>query len=418
MKAVVFTLGCKVNSCESASLINGLESLGYETSDELSYADLYVINTCAVTAEAEKKSRQAIARARKYNPDCEVIVTGCASEKSPDAFLKKNNVTLVTGAKSKDKILSMLKERGARLTEEDEYYEEYLPAKTERERAFIKVQDGCDNFCSYCIIPYLRGRSRSRKRENVLKEIEYLAPSEAVLTGINLSDYDKNGDGLEGLIEMLRAVDCRIRLGSLEVNVITTSFMQNLKNLKDFAPHFHLSLQSGSNAVLKSMNRHYDRDEYKRKCELIRAYFPTAAITTDIVVGYSTETEEDFADSVSLAEEIGFADVHCFPYSRREGTVGARLKELPPQVKNERMRVMTEVKNKLKKAFIERNIGSIAEFIPEEKIDGYSVGYSGNYIRCYVKGDVGKGKRAVKLVEPYADGALAVLIENGGDENK
>ena len=172
MKAVVFTLGCKVNSCESASLINGLESLGYETSDELSYADLYVINTCAVTAEAEKKSRQAIARARKYNPDCEVIVTGCASEKSPDAFLKKNNVTLVTGAKSKDKILSMLKERGARLTEEDEYYEEYLPAKTERERAFIKVQDGCDNFCSYCIIPYLRGRSRSRKRENVLKEIE------------------------------------------------------------------------------------------------------------------------------------------------------------------------------------------------------------------------------------------------------
>ena len=150
MKAVVFTLGCKVNSCESASLINGLQSLGYETSDELSYADLFIINTCAVTAEAEKKSRQAIARARKFNPDCRIIVTGCASEKAPEDFLAKNNVTLVTGAKSKDKILSMLSESGERLEEKDEYYEEYLPAKTDRERAFIKVQDGCDNFCSYC----------------------------------------------------------------------------------------------------------------------------------------------------------------------------------------------------------------------------------------------------------------------------
>lgn len=410
MKAVVFTLGCKVNSCESASLISGLQSLGWETSDELSYADLYIINTCAVTAEAEKKSRQAIARARKFNPGCKIIVTGCASEKSPKDFLEKNNVTLVTGAKSKDKILSMLAENGERLEEKDEYYEEYLPAKTDRERAFIKVQDGCDNFCSYCIIPYLRGRSRSRKAENVVKEIEYLKPEEAVITGINLSAYDKKGKGLKGLMDELVGVDCRIRLGSLEIGVITPEFLESLKNLKDFAPHFHLSLQSGSDAVLKSMNRHYTRGEFITKCDLIREYFPNAGITTDIIVGYSTESEKDFEDSVDLAERVAFSDIHCFPYSVREGTVGAKLKELPSAVKNERMRRLTEVKTKLKNAFIERNIGITAEFIPEEKENGYSVGYTGNYVRCYVKGDVGKGKYKVKLVAPFLGGALAEMV--------
>lgn len=412
MKAVVFTLGCKVNSCESSSLINGLNSLGYETSDELGYADVFIINTCAVTAEAEKKSRQAIARARKFNPDCKIIVTGCASEKDPRAFSEKDNVTLVTGAKAKDKILSMLSERGEKISDCTEYYEEYLPAKTNRTRAFIKVQDGCDNFCSYCIIPYLRGRSRTRKKENVLREIEYLSPAEAVITGINLSAYDKGDEGLTGLMEFLSEVECRIRLGSLEVNVITTDLLAALNNLKDFAQHFHLSLQSGSDKVLKDMNRHYTRDEFLKKCELIRRYFPLAAITTDIIVGYSTETEEDFADSLDLAEKANFADIHCFPYSRREGTAGAKLKELPPEVKKEREERMLALKNKLKSAFIERNIGLTAEFIPEDKEEGYTVGYTGNYIKCYVKGKTPRGKIKVKLVAPFKNGALAE-ISNG-----
>mgnify|MGYP004615850081 FL=1 len=410
MKAVVFTLGCKVNSCESSSLINGLNSLGYETSDELGYADVFIINTCAVTAEAEKKSRQAIARARKFNPDCKIIVTGCASEKNPHAFSGKDNVTLVTGTKAKDKILSMLSETGEKISDCTEYYEEYLPARTSRDRAFIKVQDGCDNFCSYCIIPYLRGRSRTRKKENVLKEIEYLNPTEAVITGINLSAYDKGGDGLTGLMEILTAVDCRIRLGSLEVNVINDEFLTSLKNLKDFAEHFHLSLQSGSDKVLKSMNRHYTRAEFLQKCELIREYFPLAAITTDIIVGYSSESEQDFADSLDLAEKANFADIHCFPYSRREGTVGAKLKELPPEVKKEREERMIALKNKLKNAFIERNIGTIAEFIPEDEEDGYTVGYTGNYVKCYVKGETPRGKVKVKLVAPFRLGATARLV--------
>ena len=410
MKAVVFTLGCKVNSCESSSLISGLNSLGYETSDQLGPADLYIINTCAVTAEAEKKSRQAIARARKYNPDCKIIVTGCASEKSPRDFLEKQNVTLVTGTKSKDKILSMLSETGERLCEDDDYYEEYLPAVASRDRAFVKVQDGCDNFCSYCIIPYLRGRSRSRKKENVIKEIEYLSPAEAVITGINLSAYDKKGGGLTSLIKELESVNCRVRLGSLEVNVITDEFLAELKNLKDFAPHFHLSLQSGSDAVLKSMNRRYTRDEFYKKCKLIREYFPDAAITTDIIVGYSTETEKDFEDSLDLAERVEFSDIHCFPYSRREGTVGAKLKELPPNVKQERTERMLALKNKLKNAFIERNIGVLAEFIPEDEEDGYTVGYTGNYIKCYIKGEVPRGKQTVRLTSRFSDGALAELV--------
>lgn len=185
--------------------------------------------------------------------------------------------------------------------------------------------------------------------------------------------------------------------------------MLSLKNLKDFAPHFHLSLQSGSNAVLKSMNRHYTREEFAEKCNLIREYFPDAAITTDIIVGYSTETEKDFEDSVNLAETVRFADIHCFPYSRREGTVGAKLKELPPKVKDERMKALTEVKNRLKRAFIERNINTLQEFIPEETEDGYTSGYTGNYIKCYVKGEIRCGRHTIKLTDFFKDGAVAEL---------
>lgn len=410
MKAVVFTLGCKVNSCESQALKSGLKNLGYETSDELGFADLFIINTCAVTAEAEKKSRQAIARARKFNPDCKIIVTGCASEKSPADFAVKENVTLVTGTRAKEKILAMLDGSGVELYDKDEYYDAEIPLERKSDRAFVKVQDGCDNFCSYCIIPYLRGRSRSRKKESVIREIVELSPYEAVITGINLSAYDKGGKGLTGLIDALASVDCRIRLGSLEVGVIDDAFLTALSRLKNFAEHFHLSLQSGANAVLKSMNRRYTREEFILKCALIRKYFPEAAITTDIIVGYSTETEEDFEDSMSLAKEVAFADVHCFPYSSREGTVGAKLKELPSSVKSERSERMLELKSRLRSAFIERNIGKIHEFIPEETEDGYTVGYTGNYVKCYVRGEVGKGVFKVKLVEPYGDGAIAEII--------
>lgn len=411
MKAVVFTLGCKVNSYESESLISGLKEKGYETSEELGYADLYVINTCAVTAEAEKKSRQTIARARKFNENAKIIVTGCASQKVPEDFLKKKGVTLVTGAKSKDRILSMLDSEGVNIVEEDEYYEEFIPERSDRTRAFIKVEDGCNNFCSYCIIPYLRGRVRSRNPENAVKEIKALNPLEAVITGINLSSYNYNNLGFKELIDRLIDVDCRIRLGSLEVNVITEEFLKSLKKLKDFAPHFHLSLQSGSTAVLKSMNRRYTAEEFLDKCGLIRKYFPSAALTTDIIVGYSTETEENFEESLETARKAGFADIHCFPYSKREGTAGAKLKEIPHEVKAERTERMLALKKELKSKYIAENIGEIRYLVPEETEDGYLAGYTENYVRCYVKSDFVRKKLKVRLVEPFRDGALAEIIE-------
>ncbi|MBQ8725834.1 MAG: tRNA (N(6)-L-threonylcarbamoyladenosine(37)-C(2))-methylthiotransferase MtaB [Clostridia bacterium] len=409
-KAVVFTLGCKVNSCESASLMTGLKTLGYTVSDELSYADLYIINTCAVTAEAEKKSRQTVARVKKFNPNAQIIVTGCASQKAPQDFLKKQGVTLVTGTNSKDKIIGAINERGNIVWEENEYYEEFMPENPDKTRAYIKVQDGCNNFCSYCIIPYLRGRSRSRNVEKIVEEIERLSPVEAVVTGINLSAYNYQGIGLKGLIDRLSAVNCRIRLGSLEVGVINEEFLTALKNLKDFAPHFHLSLQSGSNAVLKSMNRKYTREEYLEKCLLIKKHFPSAAITTDVIVGYSTESEKDFKDSLDLCKAVGFADVHCFPYSKREGTVGAKLKELPPSVKDERMGEILALKKQLKDSFIQQNLGKEFWVIPEDCQGNFTVGYTENYVKTYLLGKVEDKKVKVVLKEPFEDGAIADIL--------
>ena len=410
MKAVVFTLGCKVNACESASLMTGLKSLGFEVSDVLSYADLYVINTCAVTAEAEKKSRQTIARVKKFNKDARIIVTGCASQKSPQDFLKKEGVTLVTGTNSKDRIIECLDECGNIVWEEDEYYEKYLPTNPDKTRAYVKVQDGCNNFCSYCIIPYLRGRTRSRNPEKVLAEIKAINPVEAVITGINLSAYNYQNIGLKGLIDRLSEVDCRIRLGSLEVGVITEEFLLSLKNLKNFAPHFHLSLQSGSNAVLKSMNRKYTREEYLDRCKLIKKHFPNCAITTDVIVGYSTETQADFEDSLDLCKKVGFADIHCFPYSKREGTVGAKLKELPTSVKDERMDVILALKKQLKDEYISANLGKVFEVIPEDNEDGYSVGYTENYIKVYMPFEKVENSQKIRLASAFKDGAKGEKI--------
>ncbi|MBQ7373478.1 MAG: tRNA (N(6)-L-threonylcarbamoyladenosine(37)-C(2))-methylthiotransferase MtaB [Clostridia bacterium] len=410
MKAVVFTLGCKVNSCESASLMTGLKNLGFEVSEELGFADLYIINTCAVTAEAEKKSRQTISRVKKFNQNAKIIVTGCASQKSPQDFLKKEGVTLVTGTNSKDRIIDCLEKVGNIVWDESEYYEKYLPTNPEKTRAYIKVQDGCNNFCSYCIIPYLRGRSRSRNPERVLEEIRALSPIEAVITGINLSAYNYQNIGLKGLIDKLSGVDCRIRLGSLEVGVITEEFLMALKNLKNFAPHFHLSLQSGSNAVLKSMNRRYTREEFLSRCELIRKHFPDCAITTDVIVGYSTETEQDFLDSIDLCKRVEFADIHCFPYSKREGTVGAKLKELPHSVKDERMSVILALKKQLKDNFINKNLGKVFEVIPEDKEGDFTVGYTENYIKVYLQSDDESGVLKVKLLKAFEDGAQGEIV--------
>ncbi len=411
MKAVVFTLGCKVNSCESASLRNGLERLGYEVYEELCVADLYVLNTCAVTQEAEKKSRQAVARVLKLNKNAKIIIMGCASQKNAKSFENKKGVTVITGAKNKNKILSLLDEKGIFIEQSDEYFDELLPPKTSKTRAFVKIQDGCNNFCSYCIIPYLRGRSRSRNPEKIIEEINYLSPNEVVLTAINLSSYNYNGVKLHNLIDMLSNVPSRIRLGSLEDNIVTDEFMLSLKKLKNFAPHFHLSLQSGSDDVLKKMNRHYTAKQFLDSVNLIRKYFPLASVTTDVIVGFPTETEQDFLKTLSLCEQVKFADIHCFNYSKREGTVACKYDSLPDEVKKDRLNRLIILKNKLKSEFTLKNLNTIRQVVVEEFDGEYSQGYTENYIKTYIKGNFLNKTVNVALKSVYKDGVLAEIKE-------
>lgn len=386
MKAVVFTLGCKVNDCESASLMTALEERGYTVSDRLEWADLYLLNTCAVTKEAEAKSRQLIARVRKYNPAARIVVCGCASEKDPQAFLARAGVEVVTGARRKDKVLSLLSDSGCHIEREDGAFDELPFPKQTKTRAYVKIQDGCNRFCSYCIIPYLRGRTRSRKLEHCVEEIKGLHAGEIVLTGIDISSYRDGENGLPALLLALKDVPARIRLGSLEVSVVTEELLSACEQLRNFAPQFHLSLQSGSDRVLRKMNRHYTREAYLERCRMVYRHFPDAAITTDIIVGFPTETEEEFSQSLSIVAEAGFAQVHCFAFSPREGTPAAKWEEVPASVKKERLHRLLQVCQAQKARYLTRFLGRRMEFLPEEEEDGYTVGYTGNYMRVYVPG--------------------------------
>ncbi len=417
MKAVVYTLGCKVNDVESGSIIRGLEELGFEVSREMERADLYVVNTCAVTAEAERKSRQTVGKAIKCNPDAKIIVCGCASQKTPDAFLQKGpTVYAVTGARRKNRVLEIVREGfqkeglGVVLDEESVYEEMPLP-ECLKTRNFVKIQDGCNRFCSYCVIPYLRGRSRSRSLESAAAEILASTAQETVVTGIDVSEYrDENGRDLADLMLAIKNAETRIRLGSLEVSLITERFLSALKEVKRFAPQFHLSLQSGSDKVLKSMNRHYTRADYLEKCRMIYEAFPNASITTDIIVGFPTETEEDFQDSLRIVEEAGFAQIHAFPYSPREGTNAyKKYKELPFAVKKERVERLLKKGSEAKNYYLGRFVGKVLETVPENCIDGYTEGYSENYIRVYVEGEMEKRPTRVRVEGLFKDGVLAVI---------
>lgn len=412
MKAVVFTLGCKVNGCESEALIAGLAERGYEVTDKLEKADLYIVNTCAVTAEAEKKSRQTASRIKRLNPDAKIIFTGCAVEKNPESFKNKSDDYLVTGVFGKNKLLELLDEKGEMLFPHASEYEELTPVKSLKKRAFIKVQDGCNSFCSYCIIPYLRGRSRSRSPQKIKDEIVSVGAQEVVITGIDLSDYRFNGLTLAGLLRELKAVKTRIRLGSLEARIIDEDFLNACKELYAFAPHFHLSLQSGSDSVLKKMNRHYTSREFFEKTELIKRFFPDAGITTDVIAGFPTETDADFADTVSLIKRVGFTDIHPFIYSPRSGTVAYKMQDLPYDVKKARLDELLRVKAELKNAFALREEGKALEFLPEERKNGYTTGYTGNYLRIYVKADVSDNPERVRVLKPFRDGALAQPLKD------
>lgn len=387
MKIAVLTLGCKVNKYESDALIFKLRERGFEAVDTLENADAYIINTCAVTNEAERKSRQMIERCRKFNENASIYVLGCASQNRPMQFEDKG-VTFIQGVANKLKIIDHLEDKGEDIYELPLNYEDDMFSAQTLTRAFIKIQDGCDNFCTYCIIPYLRGRSRSRSMESVIGEVEKLPKEvkEVVLVGIDVSSYSSNGNSLIDLLERLDKFNFRLRLSSMEDNLVSEDFVRRLSSLKNFCPHFHLSLQSGCDEVLKKMNRKYTTEDFKHTVELIRRYFPLAGITTDVIVGFPTETEENFKDTVKFIEEIGFSDLHIFPYSNRTGTAASKLyKDLPKSVKTKREKVLQELKKRDKLEFIKKN--DIVEILLEEEENGVFYGYSKNYIKCKIKGD-------------------------------
>lgn len=427
MKICVMTLGCKVNKYESDALIYNLKLKGYQATDKFEPADVYVINTCAVTAEAERKSRQMIARCKKYNENAKFFICGCASQKNSGQFLEKD-ATFVSGVAGKKKIseyIDKLAKHDRRLLKKRDRteklpkdYEDDLFAEQSRTRAYIKIQDGCDNFCSYCIIPYLRGRSRSRAIFSIINEVSKLSKDikEVVLTGINVTDYKI--DGKPSLLSLLTELDTfglRLRLSSMEDSLISEEFVEGLSRLDKFCPHFHLSLQSGSDSVLKRMNRHYTTKMFKQSVDLIRKYFPLAGITTDIIVGFPNESDEEFRQTYEFTKEVGFSQLHIFPYSNREGTVASKLyRDLPKSIKQKRFEELDKLNSQLKLDFIKKNkTGSV---LIEEQIDGYYVGYTKNYIRCYIPANDKKasdgiidGIVEVKIKEPFRDGALAKI---------
>lgn len=413
MDICVYTLGCKVNQYESGVVVAKLQKAGHNAFEGLKKADIFIINTCAVTSEAEKKSRQSVAKMVKLNPDCKIFVIGCASQNNAEQFKKYSNVKFIKGVASKTDIVSLIEKEGVDVEELPLTYQQTDFAQITKTRQTIKIQEGCNNFCSYCLVPYLRGRSRSRDEQDILAEAFACKDkvNEIVLTGIDISSYGKNnGSSLGKLIKLLdKNLDVRLRLGSLEVNVIDDEFLNILAGCKNFCPHFHLSLQSGSDRVLKKMNRHYTTEQYLQKVELIRKYFPDAGITTDIIVGFPEESDEMFEETRLFAQKVAFSDIHVFPYSIRKGTVAEKMKQVDDGTKKQRAEKLSQIKIELKKEFLSKYVGKTLQILTED-IDGdYIAGYTANYIKVYLKkeGINQNSFYTVDAVSLFEDGLLA-----------
>lgn len=405
-KAALHNLGCKVNAYETEAMQQILENAGYEIVPFTEYADVYVVNTCSVTNMADRKSRQMLHKAKKMNPDAIVVGAGCYVQTKEAEALLDDTVDIVIGNNKKHELLAMIEayendhgKCGNVIDinhEKQEYEEMFLERTAEHTRAFIKVQDGCNQFCSYCIIPFARGRVRSRSRDSVLDEVKTLSANgykEVVLTGIHLSSYGIDcDDNLLSLILAIHEVEGieRIRLGSLEPRIITEEFAQTIAKLPKMCPHFHLSLQSGCNATLKRMNRRYTAEEYYEKCQLLRKYFDNPALTTDVIVGFPGETEEEFAESKAFVDKVDFYETHIFKYSRREGTKAAAMKDqVPDQIKAARSAELLELNRKKQAVYEERLLGTTQEVLIEEKIvrDGeeLQIGHTKEYVKIGVK---------------------------------
>lgn len=406
MKAALHNLGCKVNAYETEAMQQILEEAGYEIVPFSEYADVYVINTCSVTNMADRKSRQMLHRAKKQNPDAIVVGAGCYVQTKEAQALVDESIDIVIGNNKKHELVPLLREYEAShrkmacvadINHEKQAYEELSLSRTaEHTRAFIKVQDGCNQFCTYCIIPFARGRVRSRELPDVLQEIRTLAKSgyrEVVLTGIHLSSYGvDNGESLLHLIEAVHELEGieRIRLGSLEPRIVTDAFAKRLSELPKICPHFHLSLQSGCDTVLSRMNRRYDTAEYEAGCALLRRYFEHPAITTDVIVGFPGETDEEFETTERYLERIHFYEMHIFQYSKREGTKAAAMPDqVPEAVKKERSEKLLALGHRMSEEFRRYYLGRQVTALLEEEFlyDGkrYYTGYTKEYVKVAVE---------------------------------
>lgn len=426
MKISIITLGCKVNQYESESIGNELEKNNFSVSFELENADAFIINTCAVTNEAERKSRSVISKIRKINQTAPIFVCGCSSQNSPEKFSKHENVIAVFGTSSKIKIVKCIvdffsqnKTNQTISSNIQTTFEEIPFAHGNRTRTVIKIQEGCNNFCSYCLIPYLRGRERSRDFESVKKEVQNQAKisKEITFTGINLSAYGTDFVPQKSLkdvaILMKDFPQTRFKFSSLEQNIITDDFIKTLSTIPNFAPHFHLSLQNGSDNTLKSMNRKYTSAEFFEKVNIIRKYFPLASITTDVIVGFPTETEEDANANFEFCKKCEFAKMHIFPFSCRSGTAASHMKNIATNVK-ERVERLSALDKEMQKKYVEKCSNCVFDLIVERKKEQseYYEGHTENYIKCYVKSEKDIPTNSllkVKIVKPFLDGAIAEI---------
>lgn len=404
-KAALHNLGCKVNSYETDAMAQLLEKAGYEIVPFSEIADVYIVNTCSVTNMADRKSRQMLHKAKKQNPDAVVVATGCYVQTAVDKVKEDLAIDIIIGNNKKKEVVPILEEYFKEnekdfvidINNTSEYEDLEISTVTEHTRAHMKIQDGCNNFCSYCIIPYARGRIRSRKMDSIREEMVRLAEKgfkEIVLTGINLGCYSDGEKNLIDVIEMADEIEGieRVRLGSLDPEVITPDFVERIGKCRKICPHFHLSLQSGCNNTLKAMNRHYTAEEYFEKCEMLRSVFENPAFTTDIIVGFPGESDEDFEASLDFAKKVEFSRIHVFKYSKRDGTVAAKMpNQVDERIKTKRSDILIATGEELVKKYNENKLGTYDFVLWEERkqINGreYWVGHTTDYVEVALETD-------------------------------
>lgn len=399
--AAFYTLGCKVNQYETEAMIELFKNEGYEICDFSEKADVYVINTCSVTHMGDRKSRQMIRRAKKQNPKAVIAVSGCYSQTAPEEILSIDGVNLVIGNKGRNKITSLVKNLTCNskvnavsdIMSTHDFEELHIENYTDRTRAYIKIQDGCSQFCSYCIIPYARGPVRSRPESEIISEIEKLTKkgfTEIILVGIHVASYGKDlkNTSLEDLLIKVDKIEGvkRIRMSSIEPMTLNKEFVEKVKASTKLCPHFHISLQSGCDETLKRMNRHYTTDKYLEIVNGLRDAFSECAITTDIMVGFPGETDEEFDKTAEFVKKADFAEAHVFMYSQRKGTPAAkRPDQIAPQIKEERSKKMIELTNQSRDKFLSQFVGQVKEVLFEQIVGGYFEGKTANYITVRIK---------------------------------